>query len=382
MSAAAHRAGACAGAHVVLAAGGTGGHMVPADALAQALRRRGLGVSLLTDARGLRFPGLLEGVERTEMESAAPGRLDPLALARAAGRIAAGARRARAHLRARAAAAVVGFGGYPAVPALLAAIGAGRPAILHEQNAVMGRANRLLAPHVQAVALSYAETARVPAGARRRAVVTGNPVRPAVLRARGLPFRPPAPDAPWRLLVLGGSQGARILAAVVPAALAALPADLRGRLQVAMQCRPEDLAAAGAALAQAGIAAECAPYFTDLPERMGEAHLVVARAGASTVAELAAVGRPAILVPFAAATDDHQSANARPFVAAGAGRMLPEADCTSARLAEAIASCLADPAALEAAAAAARSLGAPDAAERLADLVEAEMAAPARGRAA
>jgi UDP-N-acetylglucosamine--N-acetylmuramyl-(pentapeptide) pyrophosphoryl-undecaprenol N-acetylglucosamine transferase len=362
-----------AGQHVVLAAGGTGGHMVPADALAAVLLRRGHQVSLLSDARGLRFPGLFEGVTRQEIAAASPGGINPLAWLRALRTILRGRAEAKAHLKSGAAAALVGFGGYPALPSLLAAASARVPSILHEQNAVLGRVNRLLSGRVSAIALSYAETARLDAAARARAVLTGNPVRPAVLAAREQPFAIPRPSEPFRLLVVGGSQGARILSQVVPEAIARLPDPQRRRLHVVQQCRDEDLAAVKRAFADAGVVAECAAYMTDMPERMRAAHLVIARSGASTMAELGVIGRPAVLVPFAAATDDHQAANAGPFVAAGAGVMLREAAFTPAALSARIAGFMASPEALAAAAAAARGVGMPDAADRLADLVEARM---------
>lgn len=361
------------GRHIVLAAGGTGGHMVPADALAGVLLRRGHRVSLLSDARGLRFPGLFDGVAREEIPAATPGGWNPVGWLRALGAIGRGRRAAARHLRAHAAGAVVGFGGYPALPSLLAALGARLPSILHEQNAVLGRVNRLLAGRVSAIALSYAETARLEPAARARAVVVGNPVRAAVLAAREVPFRPPSPAEPFRLLVVGGSQGARILSRVVPEAVGRLPAAERQRLHVVQQCREEDLAEVRAAYAAAGVAAECAAYMTDLPERLAAAHLVVARSGASTMAELGVIGRPAILVPFQAATDDHQAANAAPFVAAGAGMMLREAEFRPEALAVRLSGFMASPEALAAAAAAARGVGVPDAADRLADLVEERM---------
>ncbi len=361
---------------ILLAAGGTGGHMVPADALAGELRRRGRTVALVTDQRGTRFPGLFESVPVHVIPAAGGGGLNPLRWLGALRTILAGRRATGALIRQTSAAAVVGFGGYPALPALLAGRAARCVTLLHEQNAVLGRVNRLLARRVRAVALSFEETARVPAGART--VVTGNPVRRAVVAARDLPFSAPAPSAPFRLLVVGGSQGARILSQTVPAALAALPAADRARLAVTHQARPEDLSAADAAYRAAGIEARCLPYMEDLPNRMASSHLVISRAGASTLAELTAMGRPAILVPFAAATDDHQSANARAFAAAGAGRLFPEADFTPAALAGAVEGFLHSPESLVAAAAAARALGRPDAVNRLADLVEAELAgAPA-----
>ncbi|WP_448582091.1 undecaprenyldiphospho-muramoylpentapeptide beta-N-acetylglucosaminyltransferase [Thermaurantiacus sp.] len=356
---------------ILLAAGGTGGHMVPAHALACELRRRGCLVALLTDQRGTRFPGLFEGVPVHVIPAAQSGGLNPLRWVRALATILAGRREARALIRQSAAAAVVGFGGYPALPALLAGQAERRATLLHEQNAVLGRVNRLLAKRVCALALSFDATARVPASAR--AVVTGNPVRAAVVDARDLPFRAPAPDERFRLLVVGGSQGARILSQVVPPALAALAAPDRARLDVVHQARPEDLSAADQVYRAAGIAAECLPYMADLPARMAASHLVIARAGASTLAELTTMGRPAILVPFAAATDDHQSANAHAFAKAGAGRVLREDQFTPAVLTGAVEGFLHSPESLAAAARAARGLGRPDAASRLADLVLAEV---------
>lgn len=356
---------------ILLAAGGTGGHMVPADALAGELRRRGRAVALVTDQRGTRFPGLFEGVPVHVIPAAGSGGASPLRWLAALRTILAGRAKARALIRETAAAAVVGFGGYPALPALLAGRAERVATLLHEQNAVLGRVNRLLARQVRALALSFAETARVPAGARM--LVTGNPVRAAVVAAREAPFAVPSPGAPFRLLVVGGSQGARILSQVVPEGLALLPPAERARLAVVHQARPEDLTAADAAYRAGGIAAECLPYMADLPARMAAAHLVISRAGASTLAELTAMGRPAILVPFAAATDDHQSANARAFGAAGAGRVLAEREFTPAVLAGSVEGFLRSPESLVAAAAAARRLGRPDAAGRLADLVLAEI---------
>ncbi len=358
---------------VLLAAGGTGGHMVPADALSAELRRRGHVVELVTDARGLRFAGLFEGVAAHVIPAATLAGRNPLRWLGGLRAILAGRRAARRLIRTRAARAVVGFGGYPALPALLAGWAERLPTLLHEQNAVLGRTNRLLAPRVRVVALSFADTAGVPPGACT--VITGNPVRASVIEARAHPFCPPRPAETFRLLVVGGSQGARILSEVVPQALASLPPAERRRLAVLHQARPEDLARAAEAYRQAGITAECVTYLADLPVRMAEAHLLIARAGASTVAELTAMGRAAVLVPFAAATDDHQAANARPLEAAGAAVVLPEARFTPARLGGALRGFLASPEALARAAAAARALGVPDATCRLADLVEAEMGA-------
>lgn len=358
---------------ILIAAGGTGGHMVPAHALSEELQRRGHGVALLTDARGLRFPGLFETVPKHVLESATARGLNPFAWARAALAIARGRAQGRQVAREAGAAAVVGFGGYPSLPGLLAGVSLGLRCVIHEQNAVLGRVNRRLQGRVSAVALSYAETAGLSAVGAGKARHVGNPVRAAILAAREGDFVAPAPGQKFHLLVTGGSQGARILSERVPLALAALPEAQRQRLQVVHQARAEDLSAAALAYKAAGIEAECLPYLADFPERLAAAHLVVARAGASTMAELTAAGRAAILIPFAAATDDHQTANAAAFVAAGAGFLLPEAQATAAKLSGLLAGFMDAPEALAAAAAAARGLGVPDAAARLADLVEQEV---------
>lgn len=358
---------------VLIAAGGTGGHMVPAHALGEELRRRGHRVTLLTDARGQRFPGLFEEVEAHVLASGSASGANPLQWFRAARAIWHGRRAGIAIAREAGAHAVVGFGGYPSLPGLLAGRACRLAIVLHEQNAVLGRVNRRLQSRVSAIALSYADTAFLAAGHAAKAVVTGNPVRGAVLAARDAGFAAPAPDAPFHMLVTGGSQGARILGTCVPAAVALLSAPQRARLVVTQQCRAEDLSAVAAAYAAAGVTHECLPYMADLPARMAASHLVVARAGASTVAELTAMGRPAVLVPFAAAMDDHQTANARGFAAAGAGFMIAEADLKPERLAGHLAGFMESPEALAGAAAAARASGKPDAAARLADLVEREV---------
>jgi len=363
---------------VIIAAGGTGGHMIPAHALSEELIRRGHRVTLLSDARGLRFPGLFESAERHVLESATASGANPFAWLKAAIAIWKGRAAGRRIARETGANAVVGFGGYPSLPGLLAGISLGLPSLIHEQNAVLGRVNRWLQGRVSAIALTYADTARLASASRQKATRTGNPVRTDILAARDMPYDAPDADAPMRLLVVGGSQGARILGRLVPEAVAQLPADMRTRVKVAQQCRSEDLSAVTAAYSAAGIDADCQTYMADLPQRLAAAHLVISRAGASTMAELMAMGRPAILIPFAAATDDHQSANAAGYVAAGAGLTMPEADATSARLAGSLLGFLHSPESLSAAAAAARALGVPDAASRLADLVEHEVRALAR----
>ncbi|WP_448580256.1 undecaprenyldiphospho-muramoylpentapeptide beta-N-acetylglucosaminyltransferase [Thermaurantiacus sp.] len=364
---------------ILLAAGGTGGHLVPADALCTELMRRGHAITLVTDARGTRFPGLFNGVDTRVIPAATLSGANPLRWISSLATILRGRKEAARLIREKAVRAVVGFGGYPALPALLAGRSAHVPTLVHEQNAVLGRVNRFLGPRVSAVALSYRDTGRVPASARTRHV--GNPVRAEVLEAREQPFHAPSPDQPFRLLVVGGSQGARILSDFVPAALAGLDDAHRRRLIVTHQARPEDLARADEAYRASGIRAECHAYMVDLPARMAAAHLLIARAGASTMAELTAMGRPAILIPFAAATDDHQAANARSFVEARAGFALREEEAQPHRLAALVEGFMDSPEALVASAAAARALGKPDAAQALADLVEAEMAAAPRAGA-
>ena len=271
-------------------------------------------------------------------------------------------------LRSLAPAAAVGFGGYPSVPTMLAATRLGLPTLLHEQNARLGRANRLIAARVRRIATSFPEVAGLRAADRDRVRETGNPVRPAVAALSGAAYLPPAGETPVALLVTGGSQGARILSAVVPAALAQLPPALRRRLTVMQQARPEDVETVRRTHAANGIAAEVAAFFDDIPARLARAQLVICRAGASTVAELTVVGRPAILVPYRHAAEDHQTANARAIAAAGAAWTMDETAFTPTLLAERLTTLLAAPAQLTAAAAAAQRLGRPDAAARLADL--------------
>ncbi len=340
--------------------------MVPAHVVAAELRTRGHRVTLMTDARGLRFPGLFDGVATRVVASAVIG--SPAGWPRAALTIMRGRREAIAFARAETVAAVVGFGGYPSLPPLLAATALGRPAVLHEQNAVLGRVNRLLAGRASRIATSFAPTLRLPGRYAAKTVFTGLPVRPEIAAIGAAPY--PATEGPIELFVTGGSQGAAILSRVVPEGVARLPADLRARLRIVQQCRPDDLAAVRTAYAAQGTTATCEPYFADFATRLAAAHLVIARSGASTMAELTAAGRPAILIPFAAATDDHQAANAAAFVAAGAGPMLREADFTPDSLAAAIVSLALRGDGLAAAAQAARSIGHPHAGARVADLIE------------
>jgi UDP-N-acetylglucosamine--N-acetylmuramyl-(pentapeptide) pyrophosphoryl-undecaprenol N-acetylglucosamine transferase len=351
----------------VLAAGGTGGHMVPAHVLAEELVSRGHAVHLVTDTRGLRFPGLFAGVPRTVVDSGSVARSGLFSLPSVLLSVLRGVRAARRLYRDLQPRAVVGFGGYPALPGLLAALSLRLPSLIHEQNAVLGRVNRLLAPRVRAIATSYPQVRRMDPAWAGRTTLTGNPVRAPIIAARDVPFVADAPRL--RLLVTGGSQGAAILNTVVPQAVAALPAELRARLDVVHQGRDEDAQAMRAAYAAAGVPATIRAYFEDLPAEIAAAHVVVARAGASTVAELTVAGRPAILIPLPIAADDHQTDNARAMASAGGAILIPQSRLTAEALGQALISWLADPEALAQAAAAARALGRPDAAARLADLV-------------
>ena len=355
--------------HYVLAAGGTGGHMMPAHALAEELIVRGHRVALVTDDRGARIPGLFDKVQVHILPA---GRLtgNPLGWPRAAKAIMTGRAMALRLYETFQPSAVVGFGGYPAFPALLAARRDRLPTAIHVQNAVLGRVNRLVAGKVDAIATSYAEVDRLPGNAKGKVHLVGNPVRDEVLELRERPYPPLDEDGIFRLLVTGGSQGASILSSVVPEGLALLPEHFRRRLQVTQQCRAEDIEEVRARYAALGIPADLATYLPDLPERLAWSHLVIARAGASTIAELTAAGRPGILIPLQGATDDHQTANAREMVKAGGARAIPQSRFTPVELAKQMQKLGLEPAALANAAARARSVGRPDAARALADLVE------------
>lgn len=356
--------------HYVLAAGGTGGHMVPAAALAEELGRRGHRVALISDARGVRFPGLFDGVQTHVLPAGRFQLKRPLGWPSAAREMWRGRAMARELYRTFRPAAVVGFGGYPAFPALSAAFADGIPTAVHEQNAVLGRVNRLVARRVDAIATSYAKTERLKDGYAAKTHLVGNPVRAAVLALRARPFPLLEEDGIFRVLVTGGSQGASVLSKVVPDGLAMLPPVFRRRLQVTHQARIEDIDAARAQYAEHQIAADLATYLPDMPEQLAWAHLVIGRAGASTIAELTAAGRPAILVPLPSATDDHQTANAREMTAAGGARTIAQDDFTAVELAKQMQKLGLDPAALENAAGRAKGVGRPNAVVDLADLVE------------
>ncbi|HEX4296385.1 MAG TPA: undecaprenyldiphospho-muramoylpentapeptide beta-N-acetylglucosaminyltransferase [Devosia sp.] len=353
----------------VLMAGGTGGHLFPAMALAQELRRRGHDIDLMTDHRvssyGDSFPARAIHV----VPSATPSVRNPLVFVGASFTILWGTLVAWGKLRRIRPDAVIGFGGYPVFPPFLGARLGGIPGVLHEQNAIMGRANRALARYATRIALSFQRTQHADAFAAKSAL-TGNPVRDRVRAVAATPYPELTVDGPLRLVVFGGSQGARVFADLVPPAIALLPEAIRHRLRIVQQCRPEDLDRVAEAYRQAHVNVELQPFFADLPERIAGAHLVIARSGASTVAELTVLGRPAIMVPLPGSIDGDQKSNALVLDAAGGGWIAEQATLSPPSLANRLSSLFGDPATLVAAAVAARSLGQPRAVEQLADLVE------------
>lgn len=353
----------------MVAAGGTGGHLFPAQALAEALGRRGWRVVLATDARGAQYAQDFPAEERLALEAATFRAGDIVATVRGGLAILAGVSRARRAFRRLKPAVVVGFGGYPSLPALLAAKARRTPTLIHEQNSVLGRVNRFLAPRVDAVACAFPILGKATPRIAARARVVGNPVRPEIRALYERPYA--APDPSVRLLVTGGSQGARLLSEMVPDAVALLPEDLRVRLRVEQQTRMESIEFARRAYAEAGVEAEIAPFFRNMAGRLDKAHLVIGRAGASTVCELAVAGLPSILVPLAISADNHQWFNAKVLADAGAAVSLEERGLTAETLAQALKDMIADADELARRAAAARGVAKPDAAETLADLVEA-----------
>ena len=354
---------------VLLTAGGTGGHLFPAQALAGELARRGWTVELATDERadkyGTAFPARNVHIIASETIR---GR-NPLLLAKTALRIFFGTLQARKVIKSLKPDVVAGFGGYPTFPPMFAARLTGTPSVLHEANGVMGRANRMLAKGVTAIAISV-PIANLPADLTAKLEETGNPVRDAVLQASELPYEAPRPGGDFRLLVFGGSQGARFFSDLLPPAVEQLPAKLRARLDIVQQCRPEDMERVQKTYRELGIRAECAPFFQDMPRRIAQAHLVICRSGASSVSELSVLGRPSILVPLPGAIDQDQAANARVLEKAGGAWPIREADLRPERLAEEITRFMNAPEMLGEAARNARGVARPDAVKRLADLVE------------
>ncbi|PWV99249.1 UDP-N-acetylglucosamine-N-acetylmuramylpentapeptide N-acetylglucosamine transferase [Hoeflea marina] len=354
---------------ILISAGGTGGHLFPAEALAHELRSRGHPVHLVTDSRVARFTEGFPADAVHVVPSATLGSKNPLKLARSLWTLFAGIRQAGALIRRIRPVAVIGFGGYPTVPPLLAATNAGLPTLIHEQNAVMGRANRALAGRVTAIAGGF-----LPEGSGRhaaRTVTTGNPVRPAVLAAAELAYIPSRGDDPFHLVVFGGSQGAQYFATAVPEALGLLPAEFRARIRLTQQARPEDEANARVGLEAVGVAAEVSPFFTNMAARIGAAHLVISRSGASTVSEISVIGRPSILVPYPHALDHDQAANAEALMQRGGAMVIAQSKLSPRLLADMIAQRMADPDGLAATAAQAKAAGKPDATRLLADLAEA-----------
>lgn len=360
---------------VVLAAGGTGGHVFPAESLAGELARRGLPLALLTDDRGRQWQGALAELPVHRVRAGSPGAGGPIDRVRNLVALGVGVAQSVRLLGRLSPSAVVGFGGYASVPAMFAARLRRLPTLIHEQNAVLGRANRLVAGRQTMIATAFRKVRHL-ADDDRRVRLVGNPVRDAVLAVRDMPYAPPVPDGEIRMLVVGGSQGAASFGVVIPAAVATLPDAVRRRLKLAQQCRPEDLQRVRAFFAERGIDAECQTFFSDFPARLAGAHLVVARAGASTVAELTTSGRPSVLVPFPHATEDHQRANAMAIDEVGASILLPHERFTVEALRTQLVELFGAPQRLAAMAAAARAAGRPDAARHLADLVVGMIGAP------
>ena len=354
---------------ILLAAGGTGGHLFPAEALGVELIKRGYRVRLVTDDRALRYSGLFtrDMIDVVPSETAR-GR-NPLQLAYAALTLAAGTFNALGLIRRQRPAAVIGFGGYPTLPPLIAARLSGVPGLIHDANAVLGRANRFLSRHVRAIATSLPGVLDRDPALSAKTTTVGTPMRPAVLAAAATSYIAPEVTGPFRLLVVGGSQGARVMSDIVPSAVERLEPSLWGRLILTQQVRDEDLARVRAVYDRLKIKAELAPFFADLPARLASNHLVISRSGAGTVAELAAIGRPSILVPLPGSIDQDQFANAGVLSQAGGALRIAQTDFTPARLATEVSALAAEPARLAAMASAARGAGRLDAAERLADLV-------------
>jgi UDP-N-acetylglucosamine--N-acetylmuramyl-(pentapeptide) pyrophosphoryl-undecaprenol N-acetylglucosamine transferase len=355
----------------VVAAGGTGGHLFPAEALAEALIARGWTIVLASDERVAGLAHDFPAERHIGLSARTFRRGDPVGMTRAGLAVMRGAAQARAVYRQLGPHVVVGFGGYPSAPALVGAILDRRPTVIHEQNAVMGRANRMLAPHVRTVACAFPTLQKAPPKVAERAVVVGNPVRPPIRALAEHPYTPPEPDGTVRLLITGGSQGARLLSELVPEAVKLLPEGLRQRLAIAQQTRPESMNFARRAYRDANVEAEIAPFFRDIASRLRDAHLVIGRSGAGTVCEFAVAGKPSILVPLAIALDDDQGQNARLLSDAGGAEVARESQLTVQSLAGALEKLLSNPARLARMAAAARAVAIPDAAERLADVVEA-----------
>lgn len=355
---------------IMVTAGGTGGHLFPAFSLAEELARRGFVVDLMTDMRGQNYGNDFPAREMYRVPAATITGKNPVSIAKTAMKLGSGIAKARKILKKVKPVCIVGFGGYPTFPPIFAAKSLGIPSILHEQNAVMGRANRMLAAKSTAIALSFAHTVHVEGELAAKARHTGNPVRDMVIEAAKIPWTDMTIDGPFNLLVFGGSQGARYFSDLVPPAIAALPEDVRERMRIVQQCRAEDMDRVDKAYKAAGVSFQIATFFDNLPEIIAHSHLVLARSGASTVTELAVIGRPSILVPLPHALDNDQLRNAAFLADAEAAICIEQKDLDSARLSDDLAKLSREPAMLQKAAIAARGVGRPDAVQRLGDLVE------------
>ncbi len=354
---------------VLLAAGGTGGHVFPAEALAFKLRERGYSVHLVTDSRAERYAGKFPADEIHVVPSATIGSKNPVAVARSLWKLWTGMRSAKRLIQRLKPVVVVGFGGYPTVPPLLAATRLGVPSMLHEQNAVMGRANKALAPRVRAIAGGFLSESD--GTFSDKTVATGNPVRPAILAAAEQPYKPSHPGEDFNLVVFGGSQGAQYFSKAMPTAISLIDDALRARLKVTQQVRPEDMDMVSGCVAQLQMGADIAPFFNDMAERLAKAHLVICRSGASTVSEISVIGRPAVLVPYPHALDHDQAANAAALAATGGAKVIAQSELSPERIASILTHVMNDPEKLANMAAAAKLAGKPDAANLLADMVEA-----------
>ena len=354
---------------IVLAAGGTGGHVFPAEALAAELAARSCRLALFTDRRGGALGGRLDEIDTYRIRASGIAGKSPVDRLMSTAEIGFGTMQAWQLLKQLGPAAVVGFGGYASVPTMMAATFAGTRTAIHEQNAVLGRANRLLAGRVDRIATAFEEVRPAPAGAGAKVVRTGMPVRPMIGAVRDRVYPPLDGDSPLNILVFGGSQGAHVLSRVVPQALGMLEPRFKDRLRVVQQCREDDIAAVRGQYGSLGINADLRPFLDDIPERYAAAHLVICRSGASTIAELTAIGRPAIMVPYPHAIDDHQVFNAHALDDVGGGWLMPETSFAADALATRLDSLFSLPKLLEKAAAAAKAAGAPDAVATLADMV-------------
>ncbi len=358
---------------VALAAGGTGGHLFPAQALAEVLVARGHDIQLVTDERVQDYGKSFPATKTHIVPSASLSLSKPLQVPGNLWRLLNGVRAAKNIFKLQRPAVVVGFGGYPSLPPLWAASQLGLPVIIHEQNAVLGRANTLMAKGVSAIATSFDQVFKLPPEARAKVVMTGNPVRQRVLDVADSPYPALNSTSPLRLVVFGGSQGARFFSDVMPDAIRLLPEDLQRRIFIVQQCREEDMGRVEQAFATLKTKVQLSPFFANMPQEIADCHLVIGRSGASTIAELGVIGRPAILVPLPHAIDNDQQKNAESFASVGAGHIRAQSTLTPQSLASLLQELLARPQALKDAAAAAKRHGKPDAAQKLADLVERHM---------